>query len=63
MSHELVMEVKCCKLRLDEISSIICAMETLLNIHRNLNTELIDSVIQKMEREKCDEAIKDNTIV
>lgn len=63
MSHKLIQEVKSCKCRLDEINSIINAMDTLLNIHRDLNIELIDGVIQKIEREKCNEVAKDNTII
>lgn len=63
MSHKLIQEVKLCRYRLNEMNSIINAMNTLLNIHRNLNTELIDGVIQKIEREKCNEIVKDNTIV
>ena len=63
MSHKLIQEVKLCKCRLDEINSIINAMDTLLNIHRDLNIELIDGVIQKVEKEKCNEVVKDNTII
>lgn len=63
MNHKLIQEVKSYKCRLDEINSIINAMDTLLNIHRDLNIELIDGVIQKVEREKCNEVVKDNTII
>lgn len=63
MSHKLIQEVKSCKCRLNEINSIINAMDTLLNIHRDLNVELIDGVIQKIEREKYNEVVKDNTII
>lgn len=63
MNHKLTQEVKSYKTRLDEINSIIIAMETLLNIHRSLNAELIDGIIQKIEGEKCNEIIKDNTLV